>query len=108
MVPPALVGTYGVVNIELCISQAKKKEMEAAAAAATAAGMAGVVGAPQTVGAIKSTGVGGVTGTGSNTLVAGVEGSARRDDAVVTNEPVYCICRQVGWGDMVREDCAFL
>lgn len=32
---------------------------------------------------------------------AGGDGAARRDDSVGANEPVYCVCRQIGWGDMV-------
>lgn len=39
----------------------------------------------------------GVIGVG-----VGAGGAARKGDLGGTSEPVYCVCRQVGWGDMVR------
>lgn len=40
-----------------------------------------------------------VAGVGA--IGVGAGGSARKGDLGGTSEPVYCVCRQVGWGDMV-------
>ena len=50
-----------------------------------------------------ATAVGGANGAGLRGMITGADGSARRDDSIAANEPVYCICRQVGWGDMVSQ-----
>lgn len=72
--------------------QAKKSDEEAAAGPQAVAGQAVYTGATAAYGAGAI--VAGVVG-------AAAGGGARRGELTGTNEPVYCVCRQVGWGDMV-------
>ncbi|CAM9986552.1 unnamed protein product [Scytosiphon promiscuus] len=89
-----------------------QKNAAAAAAAALAAAGGFATGRQTRAGLAAYTSVsaaavgGGATGAGS--LGAGAGGVARRDELLSSNEPVYCVCRQVGWGDMIgcdNEDC---
>ncbi|CAM9101991.1 unnamed protein product, partial [Ascophyllum nodosum] len=105
--------TYGVIpDLNLLAPQvaieAKKNELEAAAAMAAAAGAAGGLHTRGGGAMNAATAVGGANGAGLRGMITGADGSARRDDSIAANEPVYCICRQVGWGDMIgcdNEDC---
>ena len=73
-------------------TQAKKSDEEAAAGPQAVAGQAAYAVAAAAYGA-------GAIGAGALGAAAG--GGARRGELSGTNEPVYCVCRQVGWGDMV-------
>ncbi|CAM9600990.1 unnamed protein product [Ectocarpus sp. 12 AP-2014] len=83
----------------------KKTAAAAAAVLAAAGGLAG----PQTragVAAYPAAALPG--GVGAGALGAAAGGAVRSNDLLSTNEPVYCVCRQVGWGDMIgcdNEDC---
>eukprot|EP00903_Cladosiphon_okamuranus_P007030 g6836.t1 len=95
--------SYGVVpDIHTLLSAEAKKTDDVASLAAeglaagpqTRAGLAAYPGVAASEGAI---GVG-----------LGAGGAARKGDLGGTSEPVYCVCRQVGWGDMIgcdNEDC---
>jgi len=72
--------------------QAKKSDEDAAAGTQAVAGQAVYPGATAAYGA-------GAIGAGALGAAAG--GGAKRGELTGTNEPVYCVCRQVGWGDMV-------
>ncbi|CAM9225294.1 unnamed protein product [Hapterophycus canaliculatus] len=89
-----------------------QKNAAAAAAAALAAAGGFATGRQTRAGLAAYTGIaaaavgGGAAGAGA--LGVGAGGVARRDELLSSNEPVYCVCRQVGWGDMIgcdNEDC---
>eukprot|EP00752_Nemacystus_decipiens_P011288 g10031.t1 len=95
--------SYGVVpDLHTLLSAEAKKTEDAAnlAAGALAAGpqtRAGLAAYPGVVAGVAAIGVG-----------VGAGGAARKGDLGGTSEPVYCVCRQVGWGDMIgcdNEDC---
>ncbi|CAM9104583.1 unnamed protein product [Ectocarpus fasciculatus] len=84
----------------------KKTAAAAAAVLAAAGGLAG----PQTRAGLAAYPAAALAGgaVGAGALGAAAGGAVRRDDLLSTNEPVYCVCRQVGWGDMIgcdNEDC---
>lgn len=66
----------------------------AAAEAAAAAGGAQTRAGPAAAAAAAA-------GAGAGALGVGAAAGARSTDVVSSNEPVYCVCRQIGWGDMV-------
>lgn len=76
------------------------------AAAAALAADGGLTAGPQTraglaayPGVAAAASGGAAAGVGALGAVAG--GVARGNELVSSNEPVYCVCRQIGWGDMV-------
>lgn len=84
--------------LDLCLNfQHKKTAAAAAAVLAAAGGLAG----PQTRAGLAAYPAAALAGGAAGALGAAAGGAVRRDDLLSTNEPVYCVCRQVGWGDMV-------
>lgn len=81
--------------VVVAVLQAKQGEL-AAAEAGTAAGDA-----QHLAGAASGKGAAGGTDAGS------AVGGARGQDVATLNEPLYCVCHRIGFGDMVRLLCFF-
>lgn len=81
-----------------------------AAAALAAAEAAAAAGGAQTRAGPAAAAAAAAAGAGVGALGVGAAAGARSTDVVSSNEPVYCVCRQIGWGDMVSargaQECA--
>ncbi|CAM9498900.1 unnamed protein product, partial [Pylaiella littoralis] len=105
--------SYGVIPDIPSLAPEVSAENKKNAAAAALAADGGLTAGPQTraglaayPGVAAAASGGAAAGVGALGAVAG--GVARGNELVSSNEPVYCVCRQIGWGDMIgcdNEDC---